>query len=275
MIHHPTLDRTAVSFADTRYTISYKNDYHRPEDPELDESHIHGCYEIYFNLSGDVAFLVNNRIYAVQSGDVVFTAPGDVHLCIYNKACVHEHFCLWIQDSEDSAVITFLRNSFSEHQYSFLKERERLTELFHRLRSCEDPSLRQTALFLRLLTLLSDGGEKLPHEDQPLIPIEMQRIVDDINEHFVEFRHISDVQKRHYVSRATLDRWFRKYIHLSPKEFLEAKKLSYAKSLLENGTSVTDACIRAGFSDCSHFIALFRRRFGQTPLQFKNDFSSK
>lgn len=35
MIHHPTLDRTAVSFTDTRYTISCKNESHRPDNPQL------------------------------------------------------------------------------------------------------------------------------------------------------------------------------------------------------------------------------------------------
>ena len=74
----------------------YVNEYHTPKDPVLDPSHIHGYYEIYLNLTGDISFLVNNHIYAVQHGDMILTRPGDVHVCILNSPCVHEHVCLWL-----------------------------------------------------------------------------------------------------------------------------------------------------------------------------------
>ena len=60
-------------------------------------------------------------------------------------------------------------------------------------------------------------------------------------------------------------------MHLSPKEFLEAKKLSYAKALLESGKSVTDVYTQVGFGDCSHFIAVFKKRFGETPFRYKSN----
>jgi AraC-like DNA-binding protein len=58
-------------------------------------------------------------------------------------------------------------------------------------------------------------------------------------------------------------------VQLSPRTFLEAKKLAYAKTLLMGGYSVSEAGERSGFSDCSYFIATFRRKFGQTPLQYR------
>ena len=47
------------------------------------------------------------------------------------------------------------------------------------------------------------------------------------------------------------------------------QKLSHAVKLLMNGHTVTEACMRAGFSDCSHFTVLFKKAFGMTPLQYK------
>ena len=38
---------------------------------------------------------------------------------------------------------------------------------------------------------------------------------------------------------------------------------------LRGGASVTAAATNAGFSDCSHFIVLFKKKFGQTPLEYK------
>ena len=270
MINQPNLNRTAVTMDGVRYTVVYADQYHRPDDPELDESHIHGYYELYFNLSGDISFLVNNRVYPVQSGDMIFTCPGDVHICIYNKACVHEHFCMWVSCDEESELARFLRASFLHNRYSFGEERDRLAELLRALLNRGSDDLRGTALLLRLLTFLADRGEENPVAASTDMPEQMQRIVDYINESFADIHYIGEVLERFYISQATLNRWFRKYIHLSPKEFLEAKKLAYAKKLLGEGASVTDACMAAGFADCSHFISVFKRRFGETPNRYKN-----
>ena len=45
--------------------------------------------------------------------------------------------------------------------------------------------------------------------------------------------------------------------------------MSEAVRLLADGAGVTEACLGAGFSDTSHFIALFKKRFGKTPLEYK------
>ncbi len=271
MVNLPVLNR-AASLAETRYSVTYHDEYLAPDDDRLDGSHIHGCYEIYFNLSGDVSFLVNNRLYEVQSGDVIITRPGDVHLCILHKACVHEHFCLWVNGEEDSALVSFFETSFPENAYSFAEDRERLTSLFKRLYKGGNSPIKDTAFLLGLLTFLWERGERHANAAVSTMPGEMQTIVDDINENFADICRVEDILARYYVSQATLNRWFRKYMHLSPKEFLEAKKLSYAKRLLAGGTSVSDTCIRSGFNDCSHFISVFKKRFGETPLHYKNKF---
>ena len=96
-----------------------------------------------------------------------------------------------------------------------------------------------------------------------------------MNNHFSEIQHIKDVYDRIYISPATLNRWFRKYIHLSPREFLESKKLAYAKQLLNQGYTVTEASIHSGFADSSYFIAVFKKKFGVTPRAYKQEVGSE
>jgi AraC-like DNA-binding protein len=101
------------------------------------------------------------------------------------------------------------------------------------------------------------------------LPAELQRVLDLINTHFCELHSPADLLAKTFVSSATLNRWFRRYIHISPRTFLEAKKISYAKELLQRGYNVSEVSEKNGFSDCSYFIAVFRRKCGMTPLQFK------
>ena len=56
------------------------------------ESHIHKECEVYINLSGDVSFEVENRIYPISRGSVIITRPYEYHHCIYRSNALHEYF---------------------------------------------------------------------------------------------------------------------------------------------------------------------------------------
>ena len=103
----------------------------------------------------------------------------------------------------------------------------------------------------------------------PTIPSELQHILSQIDEDPAAVGTVSDLAKAHFISPSTLNRWFRQYLQVSPREYLESKKMARAIKLLDNGASVITTCFRSGFSDCAHFIRLFKRKFGQTPLQYK------
>ena len=80
---------------------------------------------------------------------------------------------------------------------------------------------------------------------------------------------MADVAAAAHVSLNTLERHFLSAIHASPSEFLKQRRLSKAQEWLKKGASVNDTCQACGFTDCSHFILLFKKQFGMTPLQFK------
>ena len=94
MANQPVLDKKSSSCAPIRYKLLHAKNYEIPNDPRHDESHIHGYYEIYFNISGSVSFWANNKLYPIKSGDMIVTKPGDFHFCVYHAPSVHEHFCL-------------------------------------------------------------------------------------------------------------------------------------------------------------------------------------
>ena len=64
------------------------------------EHHIHRKCEIYLNLSGDVSFMVEDRIYPVSAGSVIITRPYEYHHCIYHSNERHRHY--WVLFSADN-----------------------------------------------------------------------------------------------------------------------------------------------------------------------------
>ena len=259
---------SALSSPVFQYAFSRLVLNHRLDSAE--KPHIHDSYEIYVNVSGDVAFLVNNRLYPVERGDVIVSRPGDVHLCIYQSESVHERFCFWISCPENSPLLDFThREDFANFIHFSDDTRRELLRLLYKLEDAQaagrEPS--RSAYIFRLLALLNEGEQT--EQDRLALPEDIQQVLDFIHENYTQLHSLEDIVQATHISSSTLNRWFRRYLQLSPRKYIEALKLSYAQRLLLEGHSVTTACNRSGFSDCSRFIAVFKSKFGETPLQYQ------
>ena len=72
------------------------------------------------------------------------------------------------------------------------------------------------------------------------------------------------------MSKYHLSRIFKKYTGFSPYEYLLNERLTQGKTLLQNTRlSVEEIAQRVGFNSASHFIRMFRKYEGLTPLQFR------
>lgn len=62
---------------------------------------------------------------------------------------------------------------------------------------------------------------------------------------------------------------FKKVMGITPKEYITNLKLTQAKDLLKN-QNVTEVAFDLGYDNISHFIALFKNKYGITPKQYKS-----
>ncbi len=235
------------------------------------EQHIHDECEIYVNLSGDVSFMVEDNIYSIQPGSVVITKPYEYHHCIYNSNNPHGHF--WIlfsgKGNEDLFDLFFKREQGKVNLLNFnAKDREELFEICYNIcREEKKDDLIRYAEFFRLISFLKKKGSKTvePIENPENISAALQYI----NTHFTENISVKSVANAVHVSVNTLERWFEKSLKTTPSNYIKNKRLGFAVKLLSKGESVTNACLKSGFSDCSSFITLFKRTYGVTPFKYK------
>lgn len=242
---------------------------------ELNYSHIHDVCELYVNISGDVSFMVGNDIYPVTSGDIIAIKPLEPHHCIYHSDCEHEHFCIWIPVNNNRELLSCFwdRPEPGRHLVSLPAEkRAEFVDLCYRMkkiRDLEGSSLEKYSIILKILSLINETGSEKPR--QLTIPETLKGVLDYIDLHFASVNKIKDIAEVFFVSQNTLDRLFREHLHITPRAYIESKRLSHAKTLLkEKKRTVYECCIESGFSDYSHFIAKFKKYFGETPLQYKN-----
>ena len=269
--YQPRLNEALTSLSGMRISAVYAADPIIADSRDTDPLHIHSYLEIFINASSDVSFLVNNNLYPVPIGDAVVSCPGDTHMGLFRGKAAQEHICIWIDADMLLPIFSFLRKKDFCPLFSFdAKTRTELKALALSLVGiCKSggTELEKISYLTRILTIFEkNGSSDIQKAD---IPEMLQSVLDDIHENFSTIRGINDILTAHFLSSATLTRWFRKHLHTSPREYLESVRLSNAAILLSNGHSVTDACMRSGFSDCSHFIALFKKKFGETPLKYK------
>lgn len=77
-----------------------------------------------------------------------------------------------------------------------------------------------------------------------------------------------------FVTPQYLSRLFRRFLGCSVYEYLTTYRINKAKELLLTHAhwKVQDISSRVGFSDTSHFIAVFKRMTGVTPLEFRRNY---
>ncbi len=239
-----------------------------------EEAHIHDYCEVYFNLQGNVSFSVENTIYPVESGDLIITMPNEVHYCIYNGDCTHEHYCLWVRTSEpfQALLAPFYERERGQGNRIRLNDREKeeLKRWVDTLLRERDENRRVTvksgAAVMNILDLLNDVKHRTA------APLHLPKVLKEILAHIEsELGRTCTVQSlcdTFFISRSSLGRLFKQYLGTTPSKYVENKRLALSKRLLEEGLSVQATCERCGFPDYSHFIALFRTRFGITPFQY-------
>ncbi len=73
-------------------------------------------------------------------------------------------------------------------------------------------------------------------------------------------------------SLATFKRDFKKKYNDTPRNWLNSKRLQYARSLLiSSELNMSEVCFECGFRNVSHFNKLFKEHFGLTPSQYKSE----
>ena len=71
-------------------------------------------------------------------------------------------------------------------------------------------------------------------------------------------------------SLSSFKRDFRRVYGAAPGAWLIRERLAYAaQRLAEDELSVTEVCLASGFGDLSHFIRSFRRRYAESPKQYR------
>jgi AraC-like DNA-binding protein len=92
---------------------------------------------------------------------------------------------------------------------------------------------------------------------------------DFINKSFEKDLNLDLLSHVGFTSKYHLQRLFKRYYGLTPKQYLIDKRIEKSKEYLREGMSVMQTCFAVGFESLGSFSKLFKTKTGKSPSEFR------
>lgn len=102
------------------------------------------------------------------------------------------------------------------------------------------------------------------------IPSYIEKIHDLFEEHYEENYSLDDLEARFSISKYRICREFGEYYGITPLQYLNRRRIRIACHLLETTSlRIHEVGSAVGIDNTNHFISLFKKYEGCTPLEYK------
>ena len=231
--------------------------------------HSHNVCEITYIVSGDVSWVIEGRTYKMRKNDIAILRPNVVHGVHINSAEPYERYNVSFNDKimADNA----LEDIPSEIKVLNLSSNTYVTDLFKKLDfySKNFSGERERILISNIieelvfnLTLQTSGKTD---ENSTLINPVLTRVLEYIDENYTECVGVEDMCRELYVSKSHIHALFSEHLRISPKKYLNLKRLAYAQRLIRMGKKPYAIYHQCGFSDYASFYRNYKNHFGHSP----------
>lgn len=257
---------------------------HLYSDEKPMKMHIHDCYEIYYSISGGKQFLIDNRFYSIQPGDIFFINQYESHHLTQIDKEIHERIVLSIYPdylkalsipSTDLNLCFSYRDYGGKHKLSLdSEEQKRFQYYVHKIYDSEGygEELAKQSNFVLLMVFLNQSFHRNMDRDCFNKPYsyhqEVNNILSYINQNLKSPLTIEELSEHFYLSSSYLCRIFKSATGTTINKYIIARRITIAKALLAGGASVNNACEECGFGDYSNFLKAFTRAVGISPKKY-------
>lgn len=252
--------------------------------------HIHDCYEIYFSISGGKQFLIDNRIYEFEPGNIFFINQFESHYLAQIDQTTHERIVISIHPEylkQLSTPQTDLYTCFTCRETPFghkimLSEEEQKRFIYYIHKLSADKNFGQDiidqAVFMELMAYLNGIFISRCSEKKTVSAIQREaagshhgqidEILSYINQHLAEELTIPALADQFHFSSSYLRKIFKDATGTTMNRYITAKRISRAKTLLAEGHSVAETVNLCGFRDYSNFLKAFTKVVGVSPKKY-------
>ena len=245
-------------------------------------AHSHPYYELILVRRGVCEYLSGGARFHLHPDELLFISPSTVHTMICPEDSEsYERLILQINADFMTQVLELYRLDGSKLPPLYILRAESvcrwgLRELVERINasaSVTDSELREQLyrcqigeLMLTVKHIARASKSVVPNASSTLV----SGVTAYIQEHFRDpEQNVASIAQHFYVSREHLSRTFKNYTSESISHYITDLRMQEFRYGLVTGKSVLSACMESGFSDYSSFVKSFRKLYGITPMEYR------
>ena len=231
--------------------------------------HTHDVCEMLLIKSGNVSGVINAKSYELTKNCLIIFRANIPHRIMVNDNTDYERYDI-IFDENSLANKVFCKLS-EELNIINLNGNSQVIELFKKLDyycdnfigsdlKCVVTNVVEEILFnLSIIRNVGIGSHLI--SSQPILC----KGIDYIDSHYTEDIKIEDISKHLSVTKSHLHHLFTDNLHISPKKFINIKRLSKAQGLIRMGEAPSSVYLNCGFNDYTTFFRSYVSYFGHSP----------
>jgi AraC-like DNA-binding protein len=234
------------------------------------------CTELLYVSRGIGDYIVDGYHYTIRPGDVLLYNLGTLHEVTSSVKREIETYCLGIAHLQLEGMPS---GYLCDPEYGFVRpsaDQEELAMFFHLLYEAAESThpYRQKLIesLLQALILLAvnlPADERSRQQDKTIVLA--NRIRQYIDTHFTEELTLQDIGDALHVSPYHAAHIFKSITDMSPIQYMIRCRIGEAQNLLiASDLTTSEIAAMVGYSSVNHFNALFKRKVGMPPIQYRN-----
>ena len=270
---------TAERFVNMNTEISYRYVY---SDTEFFRPHFHDYYELFLLLDGKATHLVNGKEIPVSRGALVFIRPRDTHDYIVRDGTKFSMLNITFTTATAEELFSFLSEGFASSSLlrADLPPQIALTEseleyvLSHMttIRTIDehDYARLKTALRILLFRIFTRFFADFQEEQNDHVPLWLTELCETMQKNGNFTYGLSRMLELTDKTREHLARSIKKYMGITPSEFINDLRLRMIANMLKNSNhDIADIIFESGFGNISWAYELFKKKYGMTMSEYR------